>query len=53
MPLDAEPSDRGRWVIDEDGVARPHEPLFDGQMDRLVAHWATCPSSDEHRKGEA
>ena len=40
MPLDARPEKR---VVVEDGVARV--------VDAFVAHWASCPNADEHRKG--
>lgn len=56
MPLEPEPSDAGRWVVDgqtENGAPRVrlHEPLTDPPgIDRFLPHWATCPHAERHRR---
>ncbi len=48
MPLDAEPSDDGTFVI-ANGVAMT-ATASDGLKAKHKSHFATCPNSDKHRK---
>lgn len=56
MPLDATPDPKGNVVI-RDGLAvvltavEKAKPL-DGKR-RFLAHWASCPSAQQHRKAKA
>lgn len=54
IPLDLEPRVDGNVVL-ERGVALvlgPLERLQRGAETRYVAHFATCPSADEHRRAK-
>lgn len=53
MPLDAQSSLNGEWRLFGDTpravhVAEQRREELAGQL--YVAHWATCPNADEHRR---
>jgi hypothetical protein len=56
MPLDAEPTSAGAFVIEHedsnDPLTRrlPNDAAATYTGDRYEAHWATCPNADEYRK---
>lgn len=48
MPLDAEPSERGNVLVDDDGLADVHRsPVAGGRL----AHHVTCPAAASFKKG--
>jgi hypothetical protein len=44
LPLNAQPSEHGNWVVLEEGLARPiiSGPILE-PMPRYISHHATCP----------
>ncbi len=56
MPMNADPSSEGVWVVDgETALKAPRvrklSPLLDpADINRFQPHWATCPNADKHRK---
>lgn len=54
MPLDAKPTretGQGVYVFDGAEHIRAYLPLLDGDVERYMNHWATCPMSREfHRR---
>jgi hypothetical protein len=56
MPLDAEPSSAGDFVIEfedtNDPLTRklPNDAAATYTGDKYVAHWVTCPNRDDFRK---
>ena len=53
MPLDATPNPRGEWRLFGDAPRADYVPAdrraeLADQL--LVAHWATCPHADDHRR---
>jgi len=52
MPVDAEPSSAGDFVIvqdDESGKLLTHKAPRDYSGPKHTSHFATCPHADEHR----
>jgi hypothetical protein len=53
LPLDADPNPAGEWRLFGDiprAVHVPPERRDELAAQLLIAHWATCPSADRHRK---
>lgn len=48
--MDPDPVADGNMYIDSEGVARTIDLFAAGDVERYVAHFATCPDADEHRK---
>jgi hypothetical protein len=57
MPLDAEPNPQGEWRLTSRDrgelpraihVAEDRRPGL--QRELMMAHWATCPYADRHRR---
>lgn len=57
MPLDAEPTSEGRFVLEGDEenpvthrLANYAASSYRGE--KFTPHWETCPNADEFRKGK-
>lgn len=53
IPLDPTPVAHGTLVLRADGAANYADAAYLERwphVKRFVAHWATCPSRDQHRK---
>jgi len=51
MPIDAEPTDAGKFVLEDEGTDTPralYRPGANGE--RFTSHFATCPNAAEHRR---
>lgn len=59
MPVDAEPTIQGKFVVRRNGKGVAHSRSYKslreegkllGDDVRYESHWATCPTRDQHRK---
>jgi hypothetical protein len=53
MPLDAEPSSAGEYVLENEETSNPtcyrvSDPAYTGP--RYTVHWATCPKADNFKR---
>ena len=49
MPVDADPSPSGEWLLREDGSLE-HAPAGYVSPDLYTSHFATCPNALQHRR---
>lgn len=49
MPLDAQPSPKGTYVIEDSQRCRPLQPMFDAGLPTYTPHWATCPDAERFK----